>query len=529
VTIMNVLEELGEIFHSLGDRKDLDIAARRVLALQDKATLDVLGQHCGFSKEAVRQREAKVERRIAARRTALSQTLSAEVSEFAALVGDGLDLNEALRSLPALLVEEETKHSVALRGLFLYLAGPYEIRHGLLLRADLTKKASGLRHKLWNLLRSEHVLTIDIADQCAGRFGIESPDVVNRILESIETEHSHVCSISGGTYIYLPKAADRAVRALREQNSPLASPQLARICGVSQGTLLNAIGNDGRIVRLDRDKYGLTQWNFYKYEGIVGSIHKALEALGDMAPLDKVAEWVTEQFDVEWSSVISYATRHHDFVASNGKVRRRRNGEEPDWTSSQELGEVGNCLYIDGRPALRVVIDENLWRGSGQPVPRAWAVKACVNPGFKKNIGSDHDNVTVSWVGSEPTLGSLRALALKHGWPQEGFGFLILDGDRLITAWRPLPPEPSKDALKTAIAMDSLFALPEHPNGHPLDGAFWTSLGSQLGLEPLHRVPGVILPRLRSRREKVTEPYVEALREALLISESDGLVVQIDV
>ena len=526
---MNMLEELGQIFDSLGDRKDLDIAARRVLALQDKTNLDILGQDFAFSKEAVRQREAQVERRIVARRIALSKTLSAEVSEFAALVGQGLDLNDALHSLPDPLVKEETKQSVILRRLFLYLAGPYEIWHGLLLRADLTKKAGSLRRKLWTSLQSKRVLTIDTADQSAERFGIQSPDVVNKILEAIETEHNHVYVIPGGTYIYLPKAADRAVRALREQNSPLASSQLAQICGVSQGTLLNAVGNDDRIVRLDRDRYGLDQWNFYEYDGIVGSIQKALAALGDVAPLDKVAEWVTEQFNVEWSSVISYATRHHDFVTSNGRVRRRKNDEEPNWTSSQELGEVGDCLYIDGCPALRVVIDANLWRGSGQPVPRAWADKAGVNPGLKNSIGTGHDSVTMSWVGSEPALGSLRALALKQGWPQEGIGFLILDGDRLVTSWRPLPPEPSKEALKASTAMNSLFALPEHPNEHPLDGAFWTVLGARLGLEPLHQVPGLILPRLRSRREKITDPYVEALREALLISESRGLVVQIDI
>ena len=526
---MNILEELGQIFHSLGDRKDLDIAARRVLALQDKTNLDVLGQDFGLSKEAVRQREAKVESRIVARRTALSETISAEVSEYAALVGEGLDLNDALRALPAPLVEEETKESVTLLRLFLYLAGPYEIWNGVLIRADLTKKAGSLRRKLWNLLQRNRVLTIDTADQCAERLGIQSPGVVNKILATIKTEHSHVYVIHGGTYIYLPKAADRAIRALREQNSPLALSQLAQICGVSQGTLLNAVSNDDRIVRLDRDRYGLIQWNFYEYDGIVRSIHKALEALGDMVPLDRVAEWVTEQFNVEWSSVISYATRHHDFVTSNGKVRRRRNDEEPDWTRSQELGSVGDCLYIDGRPALRVVIDANLWRGSGQPVPRAWADKAGVKAGLKKNIGIGHDSVTVSWVGSEPTLGSLRALALKHGWPQEGIGFLILDGDRLVTSWRPLPPEPSRDAWEAAIAMNSLFALPEHPNEHPLGGAFWTVLGARLGLEPLHQVPGLILPRLRSRREKITDPYVEALREALLISESRGLVVQIDI
>ena len=525
---MNILEELGEIFHSLGDRKDLAIAARRVLALEDRTTLDILGQDFGFSREAVRQREAKVERRIAARRTVLSETLRAAVSEFAAQVGDGLDLNDALRSLPASLTAEETSQPVTLRGLFLYLAGPYEIWHGLLMRAELMKKAGNLRQKLWTSMRSEGALTIDAADQYADRFGIKSPDVVNKILESIESEHKHVYVVPGGKYSYLPKAADRAVQELEQWGTPLALEELAQHCRVSAGTLLNAIGDDDRLARLDRNKYGLSRWGSYEYDGIVGAIHQALEVLGDMTPLDKVAELVTERFDVEWSSVISEATKHHDFVTSNGKVRRRRNDEEPDWSSPQDLKEVGDCLYIDGRLALRVVIDADLWRGSGQPVPRSWANKVGATPGHKMNIGTGQDSVTVSWVGSEPTLGSLRALASKNRWPQEGIGFLILDESDLITAWRPLPPEPSEDAYKAAMAMDSFFALPTHPNEHPLDGTFWTALGARLGLEPLHQVPGVILSRLGSRREKITAPYVDALRKALLVSEASGLVIQID-
>ena len=202
-----------------GDCKDLTIAARRVLALQDRPKLDILGHDFGLSREAVRQREANVKRRIAARRAALSKTLSAEVSQFAAQIGGGLDLNDARRSMPASLIEDDAGQPVTLRRLFLYLAGPYEIWHGLLLRADLKNKADSLRQKLWNSLRREQGLTVEAADQYADLFGIKSPDVVNKILDSIESEHNHVYSIPRGRYIYLPKAADRAVTALKERTS----------------------------------------------------------------------------------------------------------------------------------------------------------------------------------------------------------------------------------------------------------------------------------------------------------------------
>ena len=497
--------------------------------LQDPATLDALGQDLGFSRERVRQREVSVKRSIAAQNKALSNILLGATSQFATQVGEGLQLDDAQQYLPRVLVDAPAGRAMTASNLFLYLAGPYGIWHGLLLRAELRIRAENLHKKLWQVLRRKHTLTIEEADQYAIRSRITSPDVVNKILERIQSEHPHVYATPAGKYVYLPKAADRALRALEERGSPISLGELAQNCLVSAGTLLNAIGNDNRIVRLDRDRYGLTKWSFCEYNGIVGSIHKAIEELGGTAPVDNVAEWVTERFDVEWSSVINFATRHHDFVTSNGTARQRRSDEEPTWASSRELGEVGDCLDIDGCPALRVVIDANLWRGSGQPVPRLWANKAGLSPGHKMNLGTGSNGVTLSWVGSEPTLGSLRTLASTNGWPQDGIGFLILTGNGLKTTWRPLPPEPSQDASKAALAMDCLFALSEHHTGHPLGGAFWMALGARLGLQPLYRVPGMILARLDARREKITDPYVGALSKALLKSEARGLVIQMDI
>ena len=526
---LSIVEELDTILHSLGDPKDRAIASRRVLALQDWTTLDTLGHDLGFSKERVRQREVEIKRRINDRRRTLSGALSAEVSQYAAHAENSLPIDDAWQFLPGFLMDADTRQPSTLGKLFLYLAGPYEIWHDLLLPAGARTRVENLSRKLWNSLREGHALTIEEADQSAHRFGITSPDVVNQVLERIQSKHPHVYAMSGAKYVYLPKAADRAVQELERQGTPLPLDDLAQRCLVSEGTLLNAIGDDDRLTRLNRNKYGLAEWGFYEYDGIMGAIHKALDELGDTAPVDDVAEWVTKRFDVEWGSVISYATRHHAFVTSNGRVRRRRRDEEPTWSGSRQLGEVGDCLDIDGLPVLRVMIDANLWRGSGKPVPRLWADRVGLTPGQKMDIGTGQDCVALSWAGREPALGSLRTFALKNGWPQEGIGFLILDGTDLKSTWRPLPPEPSEDAFKAALAMDSLFALPKLSEAHPLGGAFWVALGARLGLQPLYRVPGMILARLEARREKVLDLYVEALRRALLISEARGLVIQIDM
>ena len=418
-----ILEEIEEIINSLGDCKDRAIASRRILVLQHRPTLEILGCDLGFSREAVRQREVNVKHHIGDRRTALSKALTNEIFQFADRAGQGLDLDKALRSMPGCLLESGCGKSTMQRQMFLYLAGPYEIWHGLLLRAELKTKVENLCQKLWHSLRRRHTLTTEDADQFANRLGITSPDIVNKALERVQSEHPNVYAISGGEYIYQPKAADRAVRALQERGGPLVLDELAQTCRVSAESLLNAIGNDERIARLDRNSYGLTQWGSCEYDGIVGSIHKALAELGSNASLEGVADWVTERFEVEWGSVIGFATRHHDFVATNGKVRRRRDGEDPKCTDSRQLGEIGDCLEIDGHPALRVMIDDRLWRGSGRPVPRWWANRAGLSPGQKMHIGTGQNSALLSWVGTEPALGSLRSLASKNNWPQEGVGF----------------------------------------------------------------------------------------------------------
>ena len=525
-----LVDELERLFESLGDEPDRSIALQRVFALENPVTLEQLGNTLGLSRERIRQREARLRQRVNVGRRAFCKLLSGEVSRFANQIGEALPQGEALRLLPTPFSGTYSFRKITVQLVFfLYLAGPYELWGDLLLQKRLRADVESLRQQSWATLRRKRALTVEDADQFAEQHGITSPDIVNQVLDDLQSEHSNVYDLPCGKYVFEPRASDRAVRTLEERNRPVEIDQLARICGVSSGTLLNAISQDDRIVRLDRSSYGLRQWGAQEYNGIVGSIHKALELMGGSGPLEDVADWVTKHFDVSWNSVISYETSHHDFVTSKGVVRLRKPNEKQSLTDSRELGEVGDCLEMDGCPALRVMIDANLRRGSGRPVPRVWARKVGLFPGRKLSLGTGKSRINLSWVGNEPALGSLRAIASEEGWPQQGVGFLVPDGSELWTTWKHLPPDPLEEASAIARAMSSLFALPEPLQGHPLGGDFWMLLGERLGLQPRHRGPGMVLARLATRREKVVEPYVDALRQALLLSEAHGLVVKLDV
>ena len=524
-----LINHLRDLFDGLGNETDRTIAIQRTFALANPATLEQLGNVLGVTRERVRQREASVKQRAISKKMALAGELSQEVSSFAHRVGDGLIQHEALEALPDSLAGSGTFKEASVPLLvFLYLAGPFELWGDLLVQQTLRTKINSLSSQSWATLRHRKMLTVENADEFADWHDITSPDIVNQVLADIQSEHPHVSHLSGGVYIYEPKASDRATRALEEQNSPLDLDQLAQICSVSPRTLLNYIKQDERLVRLDRNVYGLKKWGHHEYDGVVGSIHKALAAMGGTGHLEDIADWVTENFDVSWNSVISYACSHHDFITVNGNVRLRKPDELIDLIASRDLGEVGDCLEIDGYPTLRVAIDATLWRGSGSPVPRPWAIKLGLRPGQKLTFLAGKEHINLSWIGKEPALGSLRTIALENNWPRRGVAFLTLVESGVELTWKHYPPEPSEDVSSVARAMSRLFAFSEISQGHPLGGSFWVILGERLGLPPQYRVPGMVLARLRSRREKIVEPYVQALEHSFLLSEAHGLVVQVD-
>lgn len=530
MTARTLIEELERLLESLGDRTDHTIALHRTVALEDPLTLEQLGKDLGLSRERIRQREARLKRRIESRKRTLPESLSIKVREFADQVGDGLIQEDVFELLPTSL-----SNSVSFRDpsssllFFLYVAGPYDLWGDLLIRRKLSTKLRSLSEQTWATLRRKRELTVEEADQFADWHGISSPDIVNQVLNDLQSRHSHVYALPGGVYVFEPKAADRAIRELKNQGRPLEIDELAQSADVSPATLLNYILHDERIVRTDRNKYGLSEWDHEEYDGIVNSIHQAIEAMGGYGRIEDVADWVTRRFDVSWNSVMTYAGSHYDFVASNGIVRVRKPDELPALTDHREPGVVGDCLEIAGYATLRVIIDPLLWRGSGLPIPRSWATRAGLHPGGRLSLQNGTGPINLSWVGIEPALGSLRSLAIENNWPQRGVVFLILAGDELKTTWRHYPPDPSDDPLVIARAMGCLFAFSEPSKGHPLGGDFWVILGERLGLQPEYRVPGMILARLKSRREKVMEPYVAALERSLLISESRGLTVQVNV
>lgn len=527
---MSISEDLTEIVTSLCTPRDQQVLVDRMLCLEGRATLSELGKRLNVTQERVRQIEDNLRRRLISKKHYLSEELSNSIEEFANKAGEAFQLEDALQFLSSVGLETgDAGRLPATTLLFLHYAGPYKLHKSLLIQTRLVGKLELLTQRLWNRLQKNKVITVDDADDMAKELEIRSPDLVDGAITELQSRHSHIYEANAGRYSYGPTAADRAYTVLTDEAQPIDIESLSARSDTALPTLLNAIAADPRIIRVNRRTYGLASWGLEEYEGIVASIHRALHSLGGSAKLYDVADWVAERFNVSWTSVITYAASHHDFVLTQGILRIRRPDEEARGsTNTRELGETAGCLLVDGCPTLRVTIDEHLCRGSGRPIPRPWAIKAGVRPGERLFLRSGASGVVVSWYGTEPTLGSLRDLMFHESWPDRGLGFLILKGSGLSTLTVPPPPSPSTEPSTIAAAIGSFFAFVPPAEGHPLAGSFWEALGESLGLQATQRVPGVILARLASRREPLVTPYVDALRKALLMGEARGLRVQVD-
>ena len=251
-------------------------------------------------------------------------------------------------------------------------------------------------------------------------------------------------------------------------------------------------------------------------------MHKVLEECGGRASVSEIANRVSKKYNLSRGSVRQYAVGHYDFILENGLLRARNDMDTPTEPPEPDLGEVSGCLMIDDQPALRIPIDNNLWRGSGREISRAWAIKAGAKPGEKMVLGHKGHSITLSWLGKQPAIGSMRELAIQEGWPRKGFAFIILSETGLKTSHTSFTPEPSSDPNDAVEAISALFAMPCEWSGHVASPVFWLTLGERLNLPPEQRLPDIILDRLAVRRERLVAPFLGPLRKAWLTTAGGG-------
>jgi hypothetical protein len=210
---------------------------------------------------------------------------------------------------------------------------------------------------------------------------------------------------------------------------------IARLVEKGFGTVGNALAAYPQFSRVDVDRYALTEWEGEPYDGVVEQVKAAIKRRGGVASLDDIIADVTGQYSVARTSVTAYLGTHHFVKVSRGMYRVRGSSEKTTAETRATLESTSTCFMVDGRWALRLIINDDRLRGSGVGIPWAFAHQIGLTPGSHFDVSvvaskgrQDLGLARFGWPKNMPTMGSVATVATALGMKL---------GDYLFLAWDP--------------------------------------------------------------------------------------------
>ncbi|WP_034274424.1 sigma factor-like helix-turn-helix DNA-binding protein [Haloechinothrix halophila] len=421
------------------DERALQVMEQRLFA-DEPATLDQLGKQFDVSRERIRQIEGKAR---AAMLDAISDGLLNKVASTARnLIGTVRALSDLLHLMPALSQTVKTVGQPAWRVID-RLDDAYEIEEGW----GVVPTLSAAQDWTSTQLRER-----------ADRYGVVRLDELNLVETSSVEQAAELTKkwlltcgyIVDGAYVLTrtQSVGDYAASILSITGSPMSSQEIVDRFAFerSTGSLKNAMGNDDRFERVDRDRWALTEWGMDAYAGVRSVIRREVATAGGRITLDALVERVTGKYSVSASSVITYASAP-PFDTREGIVRVAEGSGEvrkaPERTSRL-------FSWADAW-AYRVRVTHDHLRGSGSMAPMAIASILDLQYGDKRQLDSDLGPQSVNWSGTQPAFGTIRRFLLKDDVAADTDVFLVIRDDNTFSV--EIADEPSGDPLADALAL----------------------------------------------------------------------------
>lgn len=415
------IEDAWQALLSFDERERLVLEAR-TFAIGRRVTLGELGEKLAVSRERVRQIEKgareQFEERLAselgcARILHLAARLRRELGSVAPDENVQAVLREALPG---------RNDSALRRAVLLNLAGPYRFTEGFWQRAsELADLRAGL------VQRSDEPLTEADLDRL-----LEEAGVVQ--------EHRASCVAALPVHrfdervlVWSGSLADKAARILRVHGEPMSREELHNAVGADVNTrsLLLQVQDDERFRRMSPDSYGLAEWGGEEYTTIADEIEQAIERRGGRAFLDELVDELVDLFGVSPNSIRSYAGSRRFLRQPDGTLAVAPHGHESVKMVPMAPDLDQDLVRHRGAWTVRLVVDNDVLRGSGRPVRTAIAQAAGLRPGGTRKIQLQNGSAQISWSSNQPALGSTRLLAESLGCEDGDYLFTPLqDGGR---------------------------------------------------------------------------------------------------
>lgn len=413
------------------DDRMITILVSRTFALNKPDTLEIVGIRLSLTRERVRQLE---------RQTIKKLEFISRSEKYDPVIQRAVKLREKIGSavpVTDVRLEEELNEVIAdfkcednrtlLKGLFMWLAGPYKERQGWLLTDHKIIEKS--RKRLLDQQTDSALIPATNAHQVLCELGIREA-YHDAWIDYLKVFHR----VPDGLLDFTGSVPDKAERLLRYDNRPTSVEELIEIIGpFNIRSVRQRIMDDSRFWRINRQNQFVLAgtMGYDEYTGIVDEIIQELKACGGSATAEHLVEKISKTYSVQPSSVIAYINTPLFLRTESGTVRVRRGKNVViDTDIDTDISKTANCYRINGHWSWRIKINGQLLRGSGRLCPNAFARELGCNLGDKIKLDSSHGLVTVSWQRASVTgaaIGSIRRALQELKAVDGDYVFLIAE------------------------------------------------------------------------------------------------------
>lgn len=428
-----VKQQLGNM-----DERLLDIAVERIFAIENTATLEDLGSKFKVTRERVRQLEKKAFTELDRFKGDDYLPVLRRAQALGGHLGRAIPRNHPVILEMLNWVVEDFKNEVSdhelEKSLFLWLAGPYEVYNGWLIKDREIQPLS--TQALLDSRDSQGVINLEKVNETLNDFGIKLD------FHAAWLDHLQVfLKIDDGLIYFHGSILDKAFSLLKYFAKPMAVEEMLEYIGSDNvRSVRQRLIEDSRFWRINKqNEFVLAGTDgFDEYTGITDEIVQEIELCGGEASYSHLIEKLSRIYGVKENSVIAYLSTPMFTKDKNGMVRVRNVDDVIDVKT--DLHKSAACYLSDGGTWVwRTKIDKDAVRGSGRMIPNSFAQEIGCDLGDKVDVPTDFGDITVSWSLSSTTgahIGSLRHvidyygadvgdyLFVKASKPEVSFSFL---------------------------------------------------------------------------------------------------------
>ncbi len=407
------LPDLIPDLQSLVTDRMREILSERTFATGPGTTLRVLGERYGITRKRVRQIEERATQKL--------DVLHNERTLFGAIIRRAKALRERLGTgVPRgdASIESELawasqdligNNNIDLpfaRSLMLWLAGPYKLCGPWLLAGKRLPELT-----LAELIKCRDSRGLIPESEITGTltgFGFKA-----KYHEKWLSYLRRFSRVEGGVIYFHGSILDRAHALLRFHGRPLGIEELVKNIGeVSTPSFRNRLIIDSRFWRINKQcEFVIAGTPGYdEYTGITDEIVQEIETCGGAAPFNDLVEKISRVYGVKESSVILYLKTPKFTTDKNNIVRVFDTSISVDIPT--DITKSAACYQSNGETwCWRVLVNEQMMRGSSRAVPNAFARILGCDIGHKIKIETECSPLVVSWLLgslSGASIGSLR-------------------------------------------------------------------------------------------------------------------------